>query len=114
MGGASGGGHRARAVLALSPEIRERPGIVPAAMVWTAIPAHHQERPSDSDRLRWACRLCGRSVFHQDLWAARMVFEQRPSRHVDVGSRIDGFVAHVLPFMLVTVVDIRPLARDTV
>ncbi len=43
-----------------------------------------------------------------------MVFEQRPSRHVDVGSRIDGFVAHVLPFMLVTVVDIRPLARDTV
>jgi hypothetical protein len=50
--------------------------------------------------------------FHQDLWAARKVFEQRPSRHVDIGSRIDGFVAHVLPFMPVTVVDIRPLASS--
>jgi hypothetical protein len=50
--------------------------------------------------------------FHQDLWAARKVFEQRPSRHVDVGSRIDGFVAHVLPFMPVTVVDIRPLTSN--
>ena len=50
--------------------------------------------------------------FHQDLWAARKVFEQRPSRHVDVGSRIDGFVAHVLPFMPVTVIDIRPLTSS--
>jgi hypothetical protein len=47
--------------------------------------------------------------FHQDLWAARRLFARRPHRHVDVGSRIDGFVAHVLTFMPVTVVDIRPL-----
>jgi SAM-dependent methyltransferase len=51
--------------------------------------------------------------FHQDLWAAREVFRRRPSRHVDVGSRIDGFVAHLLTFMPVTVVDVRPL-DDTV
>lgn len=47
--------------------------------------------------------------FHQDLWAARKVFERRPASHLDVGSRIDGFVAHLLTFMPVTVVDIRPL-----
>jgi SAM-dependent methyltransferase len=50
--------------------------------------------------------------FHQDLWAARKVFEAAPPRHLDVGSRIDGFVAHVLTFMPVTVTDIRPLRSD--
>jgi SAM-dependent methyltransferase len=47
--------------------------------------------------------------FFQDLWAARKIFAVRPSAHLDLGSRIDGFVAHVLTFMPVTVVDIRPL-----
>jgi hypothetical protein len=47
--------------------------------------------------------------FHQDLWAARKVYAFRPRRHVDVGSRIDGLVTHLLVFMDVEVVDIRPL-----
>jgi SAM-dependent methyltransferase len=47
--------------------------------------------------------------FHQDLWVARRIFLARPKRHVDIGSRLDGFVAHVLTFMPVTVVDVRPL-----
>jgi SAM-dependent methyltransferase len=47
--------------------------------------------------------------FHQDLWAARRVFAARPKRHVDIGSRVDGFGAHVLSFMPLTIVDIRPL-----
>jgi SAM-dependent methyltransferase len=47
--------------------------------------------------------------FNQDLWAARKVFARRPARHVDLGSRIDGFVAHLLTFMPVEVLDIRPL-----
>lgn len=50
--------------------------------------------------------------FHQDLWAARRIFAAHPSAHVDVGSRVDGFVAHLLTFMPVTVVDIRPLESD--
>lgn len=49
------------------------------------------------------------AYFHQDLWAARKVFARRPARHVDVGSRIDGFVAHLLVFMPVEVIDIRSL-----
>lgn len=47
--------------------------------------------------------------FHQDLWAARMIFQRRPTRHLDVGSQINGFVAHVLTFMPIMVVDVRPL-----
>jgi SAM-dependent methyltransferase len=51
--------------------------------------------------------------FYQDLWAARLIYRRSPARHVDVGSRIDGFIAHLLTFMRVTVVDIRQL-RSTV
>lgn len=48
--------------------------------------------------------------FHQDLWVARAIFEARAPRHVDVGSRIDGFVAHCSLFTEVEYVDIRPLS----
>lgn len=47
--------------------------------------------------------------FYQDLWAARKVYVRQPSSHLDVGSRIDGFVAHLLTFMPVSVVDVRSL-----
>ena len=45
--------------------------------------------------------------FHQDLLVARKIFEANPSRHVDVGSRIDGFVAHVASFREIEILDIR-------
>jgi hypothetical protein len=47
--------------------------------------------------------------FHQDLWAAKRIYSLRPAGHVDIGSRVDGFVAHLLVFMPVTLVDIRPV-----
>lgn len=47
--------------------------------------------------------------FYQDLWAARKIFSQRPSQHIDIGSRVDGFVSHLLVFMPVSIVDIRPM-----
>ena len=47
--------------------------------------------------------------FHQDLLIANRVFVNEPKRHVDVGSRIDGFVAHVASFREIEVFDIRPL-----
>jgi hypothetical protein len=46
--------------------------------------------------------------FHQDVHVARRVFENNPKRHIDVGSRIDGFVAHVASFREIEVLDIRP------
>ena len=48
--------------------------------------------------------------FFQDFLVARRIFERKPERHVDVGSRIDGFVAHVAAFREIEVFDIRPLA----
>lgn len=47
--------------------------------------------------------------FHQDLYFARRIFGHGPPRHVDVGSRIDGFIAHLLVFRDVEVLDIRPM-----
>lgn len=47
--------------------------------------------------------------FFQDLWAARKIVARKPAEHIDVGSRIDGFIAHLLPFMPVAQLDIRPL-----
>lgn len=48
--------------------------------------------------------------FHQDLLVAGFVQQARPRRHIDVGSRIDGFVAHVASFREIEVLDVRPLA----
>lgn len=49
------------------------------------------------------------AYFQQDLWAARRIFEAAPATHVDVGSRVDGFIGHLLVFRAVEVIDIRPL-----
>jgi SAM-dependent methyltransferase len=47
--------------------------------------------------------------FFQDIWAARKIHDRKPARHSDVGSSIEGFVAHVLCFTSIEVIDIRPL-----
>lgn len=68
--------------------------------------------------LRWLPALSDRHMvsgvasghyFHQDLWAARRIYVEQPKRHIDVGSRIDGFVAHLLVFREVEVIDVREL-----
>jgi hypothetical protein len=46
--------------------------------------------------------------FWQDLTCARWIHEESPIKHFDVGSRIDGFIAHLLSFREVTLLDIRP------
>lgn len=50
--------------------------------------------------------------FWQDLLVARRIFHDRPIRHVDVGSRLDGFVAHLASFREVEVFDIRPVSTN--
>lgn len=47
--------------------------------------------------------------FWQDLYVARRIFDAKPQRHIDIGSRVDGFVAHVASFRQVEVFDIRPI-----
>ena len=50
--------------------------------------------------------------FHQDLLVANYIFRSNPARHIDVGSRVDGFVAHVASFRPIEVIDVREL-KDT-
>jgi hypothetical protein len=47
--------------------------------------------------------------FHQDLLVASLIYKNQPKRHVDVGSSVTGFVAHVASFRPIEVMDIRPL-----
>jgi hypothetical protein len=67
-----------------------------------------RDLPRLHDRFEDAGEARGQ-YFHQDLLVARWVHDAQPARHVDVGSRIDGFVAHVASFRTVEVIDIRPL-----
>jgi SAM-dependent methyltransferase len=61
-----------------------------------------------ADRFRPAGDTFGH-YFWQDLWAADWLYRHGVRKHVDVASRMDGFVAHLLPFCEVTYVDLRPL-----
>ena len=61
-----------------------------------------------SDRFLGAASLRGH-YFLQDLWAARHLYQRGVQHHTDIGSRVDGFIAHLLTFCGVTHVDIRPL-----
>lgn len=47
--------------------------------------------------------------FHQDLLVATLIKQANPNRHIDVGSSIEGFVAHVASYREIEVLDIRPL-----
>lgn len=50
--------------------------------------------------------------FHQDIVVANAVFTNNPMKHIDVGSRVDGFVAHVASFREIEVIDIRDLKSN--
>lgn len=64
--------------------------------------------PILQDRFNSAGSIRGH-YFHQDLWAASVILTNNIKYHVDVGSRLDGFIAHILLFCNVDYVDIRPL-----
>jgi hypothetical protein len=50
--------------------------------------------------------------FYQDLLVANYVFIDKPEIHLDIGSSVSGFVAHVASFREIHVLDIRPLKLD--
>jgi hypothetical protein len=51
--------------------------------------------------------------FLQDLLVAQKIFQMKHlSRHVDIGSRIDGFVGHIASFREVEVFDVRCQSLD--
>lgn len=48
--------------------------------------------------------------FFQDLYMAKQIIKISPRQHHDIGSRIDGFISHLLCLREnITLIDIRPL-----
>ena len=45
--------------------------------------------------------------FYQDLIVAEKIYKNNPIKHVDFGSRLDGFITHIASFRKVEVFDIR-------
>lgn len=94
---------------------------VPGAGRWLRERRAYRALPG-AERLRWRDSLpmltdrlattpYDAHYLHQDSWAARRVAEHGPSRHVDVGSRVD-YVCFLGAIVPVTFVDIRPLEAD--
>ena len=50
--------------------------------------------------------------FYQDLLIAKKIYQNAPKKHVDIGSRIDGFVAHVAIFREIEIFDIRSMESN--
>lgn len=48
------------------------------------------------------------AYFFQDQLVARWILDANPERHLDVGSRLDGFIGSLSVFREVDVIDIRP------
>ncbi|CAA6820103.1 MAG: Unknown protein [uncultured Sulfurovum sp.] len=51
--------------------------------------------------------------FHQDLLVAQKIYQANPVRHIDIGSRVDGFIAHLATFRKVEIIDIRKIKSET-
>lgn len=79
----------------------------------------HQHQPSVLDaELRWApifgdfsspAGSCRSLYFLQDLLCSQFVLRQPAGSHLDIGSRVDGFVAQVAAARTLDVLDVRPL-----
>lgn len=50
--------------------------------------------------------------FVQDVFAAQLVHRLNPVKVVDVGSRIDGYIGHLISFRKVELIDIRPMTSE--
>lgn len=53
------------------------------------------------------------NYFWQDLWAAKHIISEGILEHFDIGSRIDGFIAHLLAAGIkMNMIDIRPFPSE--
>lgn len=55
------------------------------------------------------------NYFWQDLWAAKLIIRSGTKKHFDIGSRLDGFIAHLLAVEIdVTMIDVREFPEGKV
>ena len=46
------------------------------------------------------------------MLVARLIHDHNPKRHIDIASRVDGFVARVAAYREIEAVDVRPLPNS--
>ncbi len=64
--------------------------------------------PCLNDRFDFAGTI-DKQYFYQDIYVANQIFSRNPINHIDIGSRIDGFIAHLAVFRKIKIIDIRPV-----
>jgi hypothetical protein len=52
--------------------------------------------------------------FLLDIFIANLIFKKKPKKHLDLGSRFDGFVSHLASFRKVDVMDLRRNRKDLI
>jgi hypothetical protein len=67
--------------------------------------AHYEDKCKNAANLSF-------HYFHQDLYVAHKIYQNQPKKHIDIGSSINGFVAHVASYREIEVYDIRPLKKN--
>jgi SAM-dependent methyltransferase len=67
--------------------------------------------PCPDDRFQNAGSV-SKHYFLQDLYVAQKIFRHNPQKHVDIGSRIEGFISNVASFREVEIFDIREFNFD--
>ncbi|MCL2651229.1 MAG: DUF268 domain-containing protein [Candidatus Azobacteroides sp.] len=70
-------------------------------VTWCLFPCYEDKRDNAGS--------LGFHYFYQDLYMAQRIYQNNPVRHIDIGSNISGFVAHVASYREIEVYDIRPL-----
>lgn len=78
-----------------------------AGKIDQSIPKWKNAYPQLDDRYKESGSLPGH-YFFQDLWAAKLVYQSNERIHFDVGSSVEGFIAHIAVFCNVKIIDIRP------
>lgn len=79
--------------------LRRQPSLLEAELRWAPILGDLTQTAGSS-----------RSIyFQQDLLCSRFVLEQSACSHLDIGSRVDGFIAQVAASRSLDVLDVRPL-----
>jgi SAM-dependent methyltransferase len=76
-----------------------------ASFPLTKLQAHYEDKNDN------AAMLCFH-YFYQDLYVAHRIYQNQPEKHIDIGSSINGFVAHVASYREIEVYDIRPLEKN--
>lgn len=58
---------------------------------------------------RFGSAGCTGAYFWMDFWAAKKIKQRSPNLHYDIGSRVDGFISHLMLIgQKVRMIDIRP------